>query len=147
MFAPATTSPAPHHGMSDADFETISEAVVRFEYAYLLASTATAPAAPSMIPYNGAVTGHTADDFYRDVVAIVVAIAVLDPTSRVIVSDYSQLTSQTLFADAADTEIAKSWTSIVTQPGFATSARIPHTAASSVRVYQRRFSLDVIAVE
>jgi hypothetical protein len=133
--------------MSDADFETISEAVVRFEYSYLLGSTTSAPATPSMVPYNSAISGRTADDFYRDVVAIVVAIAVLDPTSRVIVSDYSQLTSQTLFADAVDTEIAKTWTATVTQPGFATNAKIPQIAASSVRVYQRRFSLDARAAE
>jgi hypothetical protein len=133
--------------MDDPDFEIISDAVVRFEYSYLLRSTASSPATPSTVPYNAGTAGHTADDFYRDVVAVVVAIAILDPTSRVIVSDYSQLTSQTLFTDASDTEIAKHWTAAVAHPAFARSARIPQTAASSVRVYQRRFSLDTGAAE
>lgn len=141
IFTPASGSPRPFHGMGDADFETISESVVRFEYTYLLRPTATAPAAPSNVPFNSVITGHTTANFHQDVAAIVVAIAILDPASRVIVTDYSQLTSNSLFADATETEIAVPWTAAVTNPAFAATARIPKTAASAVRVYQRRFSL------
>ena len=142
LFRPAASSPLPYNGMADADFEPIGESVVRFEYCYVFRSTGGGLAPSSTVPYNTALTGHNTRDFYRDVVSLVVAIAILDPTSRVIVTDYSQLTSQTLFADATGTEIAEPWVTAINQPAFAATSRIPQTAASAVRVYQRRFLLD-----
>lgn len=147
LFQPATSGPAPFNGMADTDFEAISDSVVRFEYCYLLNPTSTAAATVSTAPYNAALPGHTSRDFHRDVAAIVVTIAVLDPTSRVIVSDYSQLTSPTLFPDATAMEIAPSWVAAINQPAFAATARIPQTAASAVRVYQRRFSFTTGATD
>ncbi|MEN3371320.1 MAG: hypothetical protein V7609_3463 [Verrucomicrobiota bacterium] len=136
-----TTSSATYNGMTDADFEVISDSVVRFEYCYLLQPTSTAAATVSFVPYSTAITGHSTADFCTDVAAIVVSLAILDPSSRVIVTDYSELISQTLFQDATAMDTAAFWTTAINQPAFATTARIPKTAASAVRVYQRRFSL------
>lgn len=150
IFQPSPTSSPTYNGMVDADFEVISDSVLRLEYCYLLRPAGTASAAPSTVPYNASVTGHFTGYFCTDVIAIVVTLAILDPSSRVIVSDYSQLTSQSLFPDApasdattpdpTATDIAKSWVTVISQSTFATTANIPKSAASSVRVYQRRFS-------
>jgi len=136
--------------MIDADFEVISDSVLRLEYCYLLRPTTAASAAPSTVPFNTSATGHSTRDFCTDVMAVVVAIAILDPSSRIIVSDYGQLTSRSLFPDvptsdaitpnATATDIAKSWMTVINQSTFATTANIPKSAASSVRIYQRRFS-------
>ena len=150
VFQASTPSSPTYNGMVDADFEVISDSVLRLEYCYLLPPTSATSAAPSTVPYNNSLTGRSTADFCTDVIAIVVAIAILDPSSRVIVNDYSQLTSAGLFPDvpgsdaitpnATATDIAKSWMTVINQPTFATNASIPMSAASSVRVYQRRFS-------
>ena len=135
-----TVSGSAYSGMQDSDFTVVSESVVRFEYCYLLQPTKIAAAGFSTIPYNQSITGHSERDFYQDIASLVVAIAILDPSSRVIVSNYSQLTSQGLFADASTTDISANWETKILQPGFASTAQIPLKAASAVRVYQRRFN-------
>ena len=140
LFQLAVPSAPTASGMADTDYEVIGDSVVRFEYCYLLQPTSASAASPSLVPYNAAVLGHSNKDFYRDVAGIVVAVAILDPKSRVIVNDYSQLTSQSLFSDAAGMEIATPWVAAVNRRTFATDARIPQTAASAVRTYERRFS-------
>lgn len=140
LFQTSPTTPPSDTGMADADYEVIGDSVVRFEYCYLLQPTSTAGATHSLVPYNAAATGHTTADFYRDVAAMVVAVTILDPKSRVIVNDYSQLTSQTLFPDATGMEIATPWVAAINRPTFAANARIPQAAASLVHTYQRRFS-------
>ena len=138
LFQVRTTT---YSGMADPDYEVISDSVARLEYCYLLEPTTTTAGAYSIVPYNSALAGHSTADFCTDVAAIVVAIAVIDPTSRTIVNDYSQLTSQNLFQDAAAIDIGTPWKTAINQPTFATTARIPKAASSAVRVYQRRFSL------
>lgn len=132
-------------GMADPDFQTIGDSVVRFEYTYLLkpAAAGSGPAL-SISPYaTDAALNHTSVDFHRDVAAIAVTLAIIDPTSRVIVSDYSKLTSESLFPDAAaGTTPDEGWIAKINSPAFATSASIPVGAASAVRVYQRYFYLD-----
>lgn len=140
LFQANSTSSPTYNGMVDADFEVISDSIVRFEYGYLLQPTTTSAATVSFVPYNTSIAGHSTADFCTDVTAIVVSIAILDPSSRIIVNDYSQLISQTLFQDATAMDTAASWTGAINQPTFAATARIPKTAASTVRVYQRRFS-------
>lgn len=140
LFQPTTTAPPSYNGMADADYEVISDLVVRFEYCYLLRPTTTTAPTVSFVPYNSALAGHSTSDFCTDVAAIIVAISVLDPASRTIVTDYSQLTSQNLFPDATATDIKMSWMTVINQSTFAATARIPNVAASAVRVYQRRFS-------
>jgi hypothetical protein len=140
LFQVSTTAPLSFNGMVDADFEVISDSVVRFEYCYILQPTNTTAASASTVPYDTSMTGHSTADFRTDVAAIVVAITVLDPTSRVMVSDYSRLISRDLFPDATAADIATSWMTVVNQSTFAASASVPKSAASAIRVYQRRFS-------
>lgn len=85
-----------------------------------------------------------------DVSAIVVALAVLDPTSRVIVDDYAKLAG-TLGDAPASAEIAKDWNDRVNSRAayqgrnFASDAGIPNLAASAVRIYQRYFPFPAVS--
>jgi len=77
----------------------------------------------------------------KDVGAIVVALAILDPASRVLVSDYTALAGD--FPDAPPTgEMASAWEDVVKSGSFAETAGIPRQAASAVRIYQRYFPIS-----
>ena len=128
---------------TDPSYQTISPQVFRFEYTYLLKATASKAARFSITPWDTAATApaHTSINGFKDVNAIVVAIALLDSTSRVIVRDYTNLINA--FPDAVDNkDIESQWLPVLNSPSFATVAKIPQTAASAVRVYQRTFYLD-----
>src|SRR5581483_3482275 len=158
---------APNYALFDntnPDYKTAGSQVFRMEYTYLLKSNTTDPSGKtfagklSPIPYwdSSMATGasvHTSANGFRDIAAIVVAIAVMDSTSRVIVNDYSKLSglqATSIFPDAKDAsndgaykgEIVAAWNAVVNDPNFATNANIPHTAAQAVRVYQRYFYLN-----
>ncbi|MEI8309441.1 MAG: prepilin-type N-terminal cleavage/methylation domain-containing protein [Verrucomicrobiota bacterium] len=133
----------------DPDYKTVGSQVFRIEYTYLLKATATQPARLSVTPWDTTATPpHTCINGFKDVAAIVVAIAVLDTTSQVLVKDYSSLTA--LFPDAVDSisdttykgDIAAAWKAVVNSPTFAASAQIPPIAAANVRIYERYFYLD-----
>ncbi len=139
----------------DADYQTVGNMVFRVEYTYLLKPSTTGatalPARLSITPWNVAVTpAHTSINGFQDVAAIVVAIAVLDPTSRAVVQDYSKLTSNKIFTDAVEGssdpnyggDIAAAWNAAIHAPTFASSANIPVRAASAVHIYQKYFYLD-----
>ena len=148
----------------DADYQTVGSQVVRFEYTYLLKPNLNDPSGMvyagklSPTPYwsntNGmassATAAHTSVNGFQDVAAIVVTIAVLDSTSRAIVSNYTNLTSNALFVDAQDAatdstykgDLAPTWNAVITNANFATKAGIPPSAAAGVRVYERSFYLD-----
>jgi prepilin-type N-terminal cleavage/methylation domain-containing protein len=66
---------------ADASYEVIGHQVFRFEYYYLLKTGAF-----SDVPWDTSV-GHYAVDGMQDVSAIVVAIAVIDPKSKVLLTD------------------------------------------------------------
>jgi prepilin-type N-terminal cleavage/methylation domain-containing protein len=132
---------------ADSNYQTVGEQVFRIEYTYLLkpnAATST-PARFSNTPWDttAASPAHTSVDGFRDVLAIVVAVAVLDSSSRVIVKNESYADMADAFPDAAEgCDIAPSWLAVVNAPDFASRAKIPQLAASAVRVYQRTFYLD-----
>lgn len=136
LFTPSAS--ASYTGMQDADFEVVSESVVRFEYSYVLRPTTTASSTLSTVPHA---PSHQTTAFCNDVEALIVTIAVLDPTSRKIVTDYSKLTSRDLFSDANASNIAAIWNAATSSASFASSANIPKNAASGIRIYQRRVSL------
>jgi hypothetical protein len=140
LFQLSTTNPPSYSGMQDADFEVISDSVIRFEYCYLLRPTSTSAASVADVPYNQSITSHSTIDFCNDVAAVIVSIVVLDNTSRAIVTDYSRIGSQSVFADSSTGDTAATWTAAINQPNFATSSNIPKSAASGLRIYQRRFS-------
>jgi hypothetical protein len=144
---------------ADADYKTVGSQVVRFEYTYLLKATSAHPARLSTIPWDTTTTNvplHTSINGFTDVAAIVVAILVLDSTSRALINNYSVFTghagsgSTALFVDALDSttdglysgDIAANWNATLNGQGFAANNNIPKPAAAALRVYERYFYLD-----
>ena len=143
LFSPSSGSPPPTSGMADTDFEPIADSVLRFEYHYLLRSVPTAAppraARISTAPFDDQITGHSSADFHTDVASIVVTVAILDPMGRAVVSDYSHVTSNQVFADSNGSDMAPIWMGQVNALNFASNANLPQTAASVVRVYEHEF--------
>lgn len=83
-----------------------------------------------------------------DVSSIVVALAVLDLPSRKKALDLTQ--AMEAFADPSDADLAANpprlmattWQAAANAPTFASTAGIPKTVASHVRIYQRHFSIS-----
>lgn len=135
----------------DKDYKTVGSQVVRFEYTYLLKATPSHVARLSTTPWD-TLASHTSINGFADVAAIVVAIVVLDSTSRVLVRSYTNLTTSRFFADAKDStvdttdngDIAAAWNAALnsTATPAATTLGIPEPAAAALRVYERYFYLD-----
>jgi hypothetical protein len=107
---------------SDPNYEVLANGVFRLEYCYLL--------------NTGALKNESTQSDYSDVKALVVAIGVLDSTSRQLVTT-SQL--QQLSADLPDCVEGQNpisgWNTALNQSGF--GAEIPLKAIQDIRVYQR----------
>ena len=118
---------------TDSDYEKIGPQVFRFEYCYLLKSGAY-----SITPWDAA-AGSTAINGLQDVAAIAVAIAVIDPKSRGIVTNdgiNSLIGQMEDFPDAtAPGEVAAQWQSAIN------ASSLPRQAAAAIRVYYRLFYL------
>jgi hypothetical protein len=88
---------------------------------------------------------HTSVNGLQDVAAIVVVIAVIDPSSRALVSNNQISTLAGQMKDFASTmkagDLQNSWQSTINS---ASGASIPKTAASSIRIYRRAFYLPQI---
>lgn len=119
-------------GGTSPDYQAIGEQVFRFEYCYLL-KDGTFSNTPFIAP-------HTSVQGAQDILAIVVAIAILDNTSRKIAPDLSLLSSK-LPDSAPPALMAETWRNIINDSHFATSVGLPQSAAGQVRVYQRFYYL------
>ncbi len=142
------TWPAATDQASDADYELVGPQVFRFEYGYLLKGRtlpdgSMLPALMSVTPWDERPgVGHTAVDGFRDVAAIVVTIAVIDPKSQVLASA-TELTSLAAsmsdFSPSAQPEpgdLEKQWQSAIDSSG------LPNPVTSSLRVYHRSFPIS-----
>jgi len=126
---------------ADPDYRSIGNLVFRIEYTYLLKpSAATGPASLSTTPY---LSGHNSVNGFEDVAAIVVTIAMLDNPGRALVTNYTNLESNSLFPDAASGATpSATWNAKFNYSNFADTAGIPDSAAAYERDYQRYFYLD-----
>jgi type II secretory pathway pseudopilin PulG len=154
---PQTLGSSPGYNGDDPDplhpsYHVISPQVCRLEICYLLkpavqSDGTTLPAVYSLSPFRAP---HTSISGLQDVRAIVVALVVLDQTSRQIAPDLSHLTAA--FPDiAADGTglgatppilMAKMWQDKLDSGTVAATAQIPQAAAGQLRIYQRHFYLD-----
>ena len=171
---PNTVGKSPDYNYDEKDttalnsYHVIAGQVCRMEVCFLLKprpATATAgpqPARYSLEPFYK-VDGlgnqdpqHSAVYGLQDVQAIVVALAVLDRTSRQRVTDLSLLSKETTLRDikTADldpvpptvsttpaTLMAKIWQDKIDSGTLAADAKIPASVVSQLRVYQRHFYL------
>jgi prepilin-type N-terminal cleavage/methylation domain-containing protein len=124
---------------TDSKYEVASPQIFRFEYYYLLTNGSF-----SVVPWNAA-SGHTDPSGLRDVTAIIVAIAAIDQTSRVLLSsDNSQVaTIAGKLSDYATTmgpgQLLAQWQSKLTTD--ATIKAMPRPAINGIRFYERAFYL------
>jgi prepilin-type N-terminal cleavage/methylation domain-containing protein len=118
---------------TDSDYEVIGPQVFRFEYYYLL-TTGALSAGPWANPSVPAI---------KDVAAIVVDIAAIDPKSKVLLTDaQTQITTLiTRLPDYAETmgpgQLLAAWQTVL--DGI---ADMPRPAIQGVRLYERYFYLN-----
>lgn len=124
---------------TDSKYEVACAQIFRFEYYYLLANGTF-----SVIPWNVS-AGHTDPSGLRDVTAIIVAVAAIDQTSRILLSsDNTQIaTIASKLPDYTTTmgpgQLLAQW-----QNKLATDATIramPRPAINGIRFYERAFYL------
>jgi len=144
---PSPTPAWPQAGNMSADlgnYEVVGPQVFRFEYYYVLTSGAY-----SLTPWD-TTAGHTAVwNGFQDVSAIGVTIAVIDPQSRVSVSDAQLATLAGQMRDFSLTNLHSGGGA--TQPGDldaqwqlavnASTDPVPRAAASAIRIYSRLFPI------
>ncbi|PTY03435.1 hypothetical protein DB346_06010 [Verrucomicrobia bacterium LW23] len=134
-------------------YELAGPQVFRLEYYYLIkgatvydattASVVTLPSRLSATPWDTRPPlNHTAVDGLRDVAAIVVTIAILDPGSRIKLTQTQLAQLVTAMPDFNEAmlpgELEERWQQA------AQTAPIPAEAASAVRIYQRYFHLTPV---
>lgn len=137
-FAVSTTT-------ADSSYEVIGPDVFRFEYYYLLTTGALSDA-PCLDANN-----CTTLNAWRDVAAIVVAIAVIDPRSKVLLTNQQ---IATLNGNSGLTNFLLDWSQDLNKPGKLLSAwqsklssiirtqSLPRQAAVGIRLYERCFYLN-----
>jgi len=137
VFLPLTitgTWPTATNGNADSDYELLAPYVFRFEYYYLLKNGSF-----SVTPWDASV-GHTSFSGMQDVAAVSVAIAAIDPKSRVLVSDLQLTTLAGRLGDFSTSmmpgELVAQW-----QTALDGTTDMPQPSIQSVRIYERSFYL------
>jgi len=112
---------------SDPDYELIGPQIFRFEYYYVLKT--------------GAISDDPETDGWKDISAIAVAIAAIDPKSRALISE-TQLTA--LAGRLKDFDPAKSSHDLMVswQEALDVASDMPRLAIDGIRIYQRYFYLS-----
>jgi len=141
---------------NDSAYHVLANQVFRMEVCYLLKpytkpDGTVAPGKYSVFPFSGVDAAHNAPNGLQDVSAIVVAIAILDNTSRKKVPNIGQCIAaiSAKLDDAAESDysgaqpnlMAGKWLKATQASNFASSG-IPKSVVAQVRVYQRHFSLQ-----
>lgn len=127
---------------TDSKHELIGPNVLRFEYYYLLTNGHF-----SVVPWDAAIAGHTTAAGLRDIAAIVVAVAAVDPKTRVlfdngVVSTISDtLIDYSTGAGHGPGWLTSQWRSSLESPTNATVRTLPRSALAAIRVYERYFYL------
>lgn len=121
----AATWPAVTNDSTDLDYELIAPNVFRFEYYYVLKNGNLSDTAP-----NG----------MQDVAAISVAIAAIDPKSRILLSGTQIATVAARMNDFAPSmgqgALVSQW-----QTALDSTTDLPRPGIARIRVYQRYFQL------
>ena len=127
----AATWPNIVGGGTDEDYQVLGDQVYRFEFCFLMRD-GTLSAQPWLAP-------KTSVDGFRDVRAIVAAIAVLDSKSRAIVSDWASAAAE--LEDVSGTSISTTPAELWHQKIQNRDLGLPAVAASQVRIYQQYFAV------
>ena len=148
---PAAVPPPawPQAANSDADdnYELVGPQVFRFEYYYVLkgqaADPVNAPSVLSVVPWDvRAPASHKAVDGLQDVAAVGVVIAVIDPKSRILVSDAQLSTLAGRLNDFDPTTMTKTGQLEKQWEAAILTSNLPRPAVAAIRVYGRCFYLN-----
>lgn len=153
MPSPAPSPAWPQAGSGtaeDPDYELIGPQVFRFEYHYLLKGRRAADgtmvsSTPADSPWDARLSGHDAVSGLRDVAAIVVVLAVIDPTSRRLVDDARLAALAAGMRDYDPSEfplpgdMEAQWQQAIDGSG------LPRPVTQSIRIYRRYFALGGMA--
>lgn len=139
-FIPATISgiwtSVTSNATTDSKHEVTGPQVFRFEYYYLLTNGGF-----SVVPWDNSIAGHTDAGGMRDVVAIVTAVATIDPQSRVLLTNSQVSTiAGTLVDYVAGSPpgwLLGQWQSKLDNPTNASVRLMPRAAVSNIRLYER----------
>jgi len=137
VFLPITISAtwrAATNGSSDTDYELIGPYVFRFEYYYLLKNGSL-----SDTPWDTSV-GHSSVAGIEDVAAISACTAIIDPKSRVLLSD-SDLTALAGRLPDFSTSMAAGGLLGQWQAALDGTTDLPRPAVSAIRLHERYFYL------
>lgn len=137
VFLPLTISanwPSATNASSDPDYELVGPQVFRFEYYYILQNGSL-----SNIPWDTG-AGHTSINGMQDVAAIAAAVAVIDPKSKVLLSD-SQIAAiisrlPDFNSGTRPGDLALQW-----QNALNSITDMPREAISQIRISERYFPL------
>jgi hypothetical protein len=126
---------------TDSKHELIGPNIIRLEYCYLLTNGAL-----SVVPWDSNITGHNAPAGLRDVAAIVVAVAAIDPKTRALFSNSTVATIAGTLIDYSTGHgpgwLAKQWRSALDNPTNPAVKNLPATAVGAIRVSERYFYLS-----
>lgn len=131
---------------ADPDYQVIGEQIYRLELNFLLKpyTDATGTVQPSIIsdtPWDVR-QGHSTVEGLRDVSAVIVTIAVLDNTSRLLVDVPTLTTAANKLPDGNGAiPPAKLWQTQIQNADLG----LPRPAAAQVRIYQRYFYLNPLS--
>ena len=138
---PLPTPAWPYAGnmTTDTAYEVVGPQILRFEYYYLLKNGSC-----SDIPWITA--SHSAVTGMQDVSAIIVDIATIDPTSKVLLSDAQIKT----FSTSGNAHFLADYTSTMTPGQLRTAWQntlngitdLPRSAVAGIRLYERFFYLS-----
>jgi prepilin-type N-terminal cleavage/methylation domain-containing protein len=127
---------------TDSKYELAAAQAFRFEYYYLLTNGTF-----SVTPWDASLSGHTNVGGMRDVAAIIVAIATIDPKSHVLLTNSQISTIAGTLVDYSTGSghgpgwLLSQWQSVLDTPTSAAVKSMPRLALSSIRLYERCFYL------
>jgi hypothetical protein len=134
------TTTVTSNATTDSKHELIGPNIIRFEYYYLLTNGSF-----SIVPWDSSVVGHTAPAGLRDVAAIIVAVAAIDPKTRVLFSNSTVATIAGTLVDYSAGHspgwLTKQWRSALDSPTNSTVKTLPAAAVAAIRVSERYFYL------
>jgi len=154
---PTPVWPQAGNMMPDSDYEVVGPQICRFEYYYLLkggidpTGGGLLSSIQSDIPWDSRISGHTAPKDMQDIAAVVVDLAVIDPKSKMLLSDeqISTLTGNLIDWGTTSCPSCPTQTQWQTAPGLlqaqwraaidGNTSGLPRPALSGIRLYERWF--------
>jgi prepilin-type N-terminal cleavage/methylation domain-containing protein len=146
IFAPISiptiwTTTVTSNATTDSKHELIGPNIIRFEYYYLLTNGTF-----SIVPWDPTISGHSAPAGLRDVAAIVVTVAAIDPKTRVLFNNSTVATIAGSLVDYSAGHgpgwLTKQWRSALDAPTNATVKTLPTAAVAAIRISERYFYLS-----